>query len=645
MPVITFSDGNKRKYKNSISILDIVRDVSPNLIQDCIFGYMNNVSINKNALINNDVTIKIMYKNDQETLNIIRNSCIYILGKAVKTLWPTAKIANYSILNKGFYLDIEVDFSFNQNNLKLLETLMFDIIKKKHKFKVKIVAWKKAYEIFKDRLETYKLIILDEILMNNNLEYNISLCSLNKYVDFCKNGMVTPDVSVCKYFKLQKFSGVYWKNSKDNKVLQRIYGTAWSTKDQLENYCDQINNMDKRDHRKISRSLDLYHIQEDLPGMIFWHHNGWIIFKELKQFMRVKLKEYNYEEVNTPIIMNKKIWKDSGHLDNYYQSIFMTSSDNAQYGIKPMSCPGHVQIFNNALRSYKELPIRLSEFGSCHRKESSGSLHGLMRIRNFTQDDAHIFCRDNQIRAEISNCIKMVYDVYKIFGFKKILVKLSTRPKNRIGNDVTWDRAERDLADALKENNISFEYQNGEGAFYGPKIEISLLDCLDRIWQCATIQLDFCLPLNLNTYYINEKNQRAVPILIHRAILGSIERFIGILIEEYSGNFPTWLSPIQVLLVNVNQNHCTYVKRLFKLFLKNNIRVKLDLRNEKINFKIRESIICKVPYVIICGNREVEQSKITIRVRTGKSFLMNIQEFILILKKEINNRSLNNMGE
>ncbi|QCI23154.1 threonine--tRNA ligase [Buchnera aphidicola] len=637
MPVITMFDGQKITYKNAISVLDIVKNVSPELVKNCCFGYVNNVSVNKNTVIDYDANIRIIYDNDPIFLNIIRSACIGVLGYAVKELWPDSKIGYSSITENGFYCDIDIDFAFTDSDLNLLEMRMLDISNRRYDVDVKQVTWNRAYEIFENCFEIYKLSILKR---DFNIDQLVSLCFYQKYVDF-KIEIPVPNVSFCRYFKLQKFSGVYWNRKKENKILQRIYGTAWSTLIELKNHLEYIDQYKIRDHRRISKILDLYHIQEDSPGMIFWHHNGMIIFRELKKFIREKLEKYQYQEVQTPLIMNKKIWKNSGHLDNYQHLMFMTASESSIYGIKPMNCPGHVQIFNNTLHSYRDLPIRISEFGSCHRNEPSGSLHGLMRIRHFTQDDAHIFCRRDQVRDEISNCIKMIYDVYEIFGFKKSLVKLSTRPDNRIGNDAIWDQAENDLAMSLKENNILFEYQKGEGAFYGPKIELSLLDSLGRIWQCATIQLDFYLPMNLGSFYVDKNNEKKVPIIIHRAILGSLERFIGILIENYSGNFPTWLSPVQVVCISVNNNHIVYVKDLFNTFFSVGIRVKLDIRNQKVGFKIREQIIKKIPYIVICGDKEVVSNKITFRTRSGKHIqLIDIQYFIKKLQQEIVNRNL-----
>lgn len=643
MPLITFYDGTSRLYRHSISILDLSKDISFNSEKYCIFGYVNHVSVDKHFIIKRDSLVKIIYQTDKLALDSIRNTCSYLLGKAVKELWPDSKISENCILENGFYCDIDVNFSFKEKDLDILEFHMRKIVYREYIIDVKKVSKQEACNIFEISNEIYKVFVLKKLdSLSNNL---VSLCFHEGYVDI-QNGISVPNISFCQNFKLQKFSGVYWNNDEKNRVLQRIYGTAWITEKELKDFLKNYDILEKRDHRKISKELDLYHIQEDLPGMIFWHNHGLVIFRKLKDFMRIKLEEYNYQEVKTPLMMNKKLWKDSGHLDNYKKSMFMVTSGNFQYGLKPMNCPGHVKIFSNSLRSYRDLPIRISEFGSCHRNEPSGSLHGLMRIRNFTQDDAHIFCREDQICSEVSNCIKMVYDVYKVFGFSKILVKLSTRPKFRIGNDILWSKAEHDLEKSLRDNSIVFEYQHGEGAFYGPKIELSLSDSLGRIWQCATIQLDFYLPKNLNAFYIDSDNIKKFPIVVHRAILGSIERFIGILIEEYSGNFPTWLAPIQVILTSIRDSNFEYLRMLYKEFYVEGIRAELDLRNEKISFKIREYSIRKIPYIIICGDKEVNSNTITLRTRSGKNFsCIKLQYFIRKIKQEIHNYSYKQMEE
>ena len=454
------------------------------------------------------------------------------------------------------------------------------------------------------------------------------------------------DQRFCHLFKLMKTAGAYWRGDSNNKMLQRIYGTAWADKKALNAYLQRLEEAAKRDHRKIGKQLDLYHMQEEAPGMVFWHNDGWTIFRELEVFVRTKLKEYQYQEVKGPFMMDRVLWEKTGHWDNYKDAMFTTSSENREYCIKPMNCPGHVQIFNQGLKSYRDLPLRMAEFGSCHRNEPSGSLHGLMRVRGFTQDDAHIFCTEEQIRDEVNGCIRLVYDMYITFGFEKIVVKLSTRPEKRIGSDEMWDRAEADLAVALEENNIPFEYQLGEGAFYGPKIEFTLYDCLDRAWQCGTVQLDFSLPSRLSASYVGEDNERKVPVMIHRAILGSMERFIGILTEEFAGFFPTWLAPVQVVIMNITDSQSEYVNELTQKLSNAGIRVKADLRNEKIGFKIREHTLRRVPYMLVCGDKEVESGKVAVRTRRGKDLgSMDVNEVIEKLQQEIRSRSLKQLEE
>ncbi|MGL5302799.1 MAG: threonine--tRNA ligase, partial [Aeromonas sp.] len=466
-----------------------------------------------------------------------------------------------------------------------------------------------------------------------------------EYIDMCR-GPHVPNMRHCHHFKLQKMSGAYWRGDSNNKMLQRIYGTAWADKKQLKAYLQRLEEASKRDHRKIGKQLDLYHMQEEAPGMVFWHNDGWTIFRELETFIRGKLKEYDYQEVKGPMMMDRVLWERSGHWEKYAQAMFTTQSENREYAIKPMNCPGHVQIFNQGLKSYRDLPLRMAEFGSCHRNEPSGSLHGLMRVRGFTQDDAHIFCTEEQIMEEVSGCIRMVYDVYGTFGFENIVVKLSTRPEQRIGSDEAWDRAEAALAEALDINGLKYDLQPGEGAFYGPKIEFTLHDCLDRAWQCGTVQLDFALPGRLGAAYVGENNERHVPVMIHRAILGSIERFIGILTEEYAGLFPTWLAPTQAVVMNITDNQADYAVKVAKALNDAGIRAKADLRNEKIGFKIREHTLKRVPFMLVCGDKEVEADKIAVRTRKGTDLgTYPVEEFIALLTQEVQTRGQKKVEE
>ncbi|QFQ32861.1 threonine--tRNA ligase [Buchnera aphidicola (Aphis fabae)] len=642
MPVIRFCDGSKEIYEHSISLIEILKHKYPNIIQSLIAISVNGNFSNLNTVITQDSSIKFISKKDLDALNIIRYSCIQLLNYSVKKIWPLCQIVESKITSNGFYCDIDIKNRILEKDLVLIEKEMKTLLNKKYNILNKKVSFNYALKKFEKQSDTYKIDLIKSNFIENDI---ISLYYHENYIDF-DIGMQVFNIKFCKYFKLEKIGGVYWKGNKKNKMLQRIYGTAWLNQEELDKYLSYIAEVKKRDHRKINQYLKLYHMQDESPGMIFWHNNGWIIFNELENFVREKLKEYEYKEVKTPLLIDKSIWGTSGHWDNYKDAIFTTSSENREYCIKPMNCPGHVQIFNIGLKSYRDLPIRMAEFGSCHRNESSGSLHGLMRVRNFTQDDAHIFCTQEQIHSEINNCIKMIYDLYSIFNFKKILVKFSTRPKKRIGNDLIWDKAETDLSNALIRNNLEFEHQLGEGAFYGPKIEFILQDSLNRSWQCGTIQLDFYLPRRLNSFYINEYNEKKTPIIIHRAILGSIERFIGILIEECSGKLPTWLSPIQVIVIAIKNVDAIYVNKIVKKFNVLKIRVESDLRNEKIGLKIREHTLRQIPYILICGEKEVKTNTVSIRSRNGSNFgIMDVDLFIKKLQKEIFTRSFFQMEE
>lgn len=642
MPVITLPDGSQRQFDHAVSVMEIAGDIGPGLAKACIAGRVNGELVDASDLINANANVAIITAKDQEGLEILRHSCAHLLGHAIKQLWPDTKMAIGPVIDNGFYYDIDLDHILTQEDLDRLEQRMhaladrdYDVIKKK-------VSWQEARDTFVTRNEPYKVAILDK---NVSRDDQPGLYHHEEYIDMCR-GPHVPNMRFCHHFKLQKLAGAYWRGDSKNKMLQRIYGTAWADKKELKAYLQRLEEAAKRDHRKIGKQLDLYHMQEEAPGMVFWHNDGWTIFRELEAFVRSKLKTYQYQEVKGPLMMDRVLWEKTGHWDNYKDAMFTTSSENREYCIKPMNCPGHVQIFNQGLKSYRDLPLRMAEFGSCHRNEPSGSLHGLMRVRGFTQDDAHIFCTEDQIRPEVNSCIQMVYDMYSTFGFEKIVVKLSTRPEKRIGSDEIWTRAEEDLAEALKENNILFEYQPGEGAFYGPKIEFTLYDCLDRAWQCGTIQLDFSLPSRLNASYVGENNERFVPVMIHRAILGSMERFIGILTEEFAGFYPTWLAPVQVVVINITDSQSDYVEKLTKKLQAEGIRVKSDLRNEKIGFKIREHTLHRVPYMLVCGDKEVETSKVSVRTRRGKDLgMMGVDEVIDKLQQEICSRSLHQLEE
>ncbi|MGL5030413.1 MAG: threonine--tRNA ligase [Aeromonas sp.] len=642
MPIITLPDGSQRQFDHAVSVMDVAADIGPGLAKACIAGRVNGELVDACELIEADAALAIITAKDEDGLDILRHSCAHLLGHAIKQLWPQTKMAIGPVIDNGFYYDVDLDRTLTDEDLAALEERMLALVAKDYEVIKKKVSWQEARDVFESRGEQYKVEILDQNVARDDKP---GLYHHEEYIDMCR-GPHVPNMRHCHHFKLQKMSGAYWRGDSNNKMLQRIYGTAWADKKQLKAYLQRLEEASKRDHRKIGKQLDLYHMQEEAPGMVFWHNDGWTIFRELETFIRGKLKEYDYQEVKGPMMMDRVLWERSGHWEKYAQAMFTTQSENREYAIKPMNCPGHVQIFNQGLKSYRDLPLRMAEFGSCHRNEPSGSLHGLMRVRGFTQDDAHIFCTEEQIMEEVSGCIRMVYDVYGTFGFENIVVKLSTRPEQRIGSDEAWDRAEAALAEALDINGLKYDLQPGEGAFYGPKIEFTLHDCLDRAWQCGTVQLDFALPGRLGAAYVGENNERHVPVMIHRAILGSIERFIGILTEEYAGLFPTWLAPTQAVVMNITDNQADYAVKVAKALNDAGIRAKADLRNEKIGFKIREHTLKRVPFMLVCGDKEVEADKIAVRTRKGTDLgTYPVEEFIALLTQEVQTRGQKKVEE
>nr|MBQ5525708.1 threonine--tRNA ligase [Succinivibrionaceae bacterium] len=613
MPVITLPDGSQRNYDHVVTVMDVARDIGPGLAKACIAGKVNGKLCDACDPIESDATLSIITSKDKEGVEIIRHSCAHLLGHALKELYPEAKMAIGPVIDNGFYYDVDIDHALSDEELQKLEERMHELAAKEYDVVKEKVTWQQAYDVFKARNEPYKMKILEE---NISKDDHPGLYHHLEYIDMCR-GPHVPNMRFCKHFKLTKTSGAYWRGNSKNKMLQRIYGTAWPDKKQLDEYLNMLAEAAKRDHRKLGKQLDLFHIQEEAPGMVFWHNDGWTIYRGLQDFVRTKLQQYGYIEVHTPQIMDRVLWEKSGHWAKYHDNMFTTKSENREYAIKPMNCPGHIQIFNQKLRSYRDLPIRMAEFGNCLRNEPSGSLHGLMRVRGFTQDDAHLFVREDQIMSEVSGCIKMVFDIYKTFGFNRVDIKLSLRPEKRIGDDAMWDRAEKDLADALKENGLSYELQPGEGAFYGPKIEFTLYDSLGRAWQCGTVQLDFALPGRLDASYIAEDGSKKVPVMIHRAVLGSLERFIGILTENFAGYFPVWLAPVQVEVMNITDHQIDYVNKVVSVLRSHGIRVKSDLRNEKIGFKIREHTLLRVPFLVVCGDKEMESGEVAVRTRRG----------------------------
>ena len=642
MPIITLPDGSQRQFDHPVSVLEVAQDIGAGLAKATIAGRVNGERRDACDMIEQDATLEIITAKDEDGLEIIRHSCAHLFGHAIKQLFPDVKMAIGPTIENGFYYDIDLDRSLTQEDLDAIEKRMLELAKTNYDVVKKRVTWQEARDTFEKRGEPYKMAILDE-----NIERTATPALYHhlEYIDMCR-GPHVPNMRFCQHFKLQKVAGAYWRGDSKNKMLQRIYGTAWADKKQLAEYLTRLEEAAKRDHRKIGKALDLYHMQEEAPGMVFWHNDGWTIFRELETFVRTKLKQYDYQEVKGPFMMDRVLWEKTGHWQNYADLMFTTQSENREYAIKPMNCPGHVQIFNQGLKSYRDLPIRMAEFGSCHRNEPSGSLHGLMRVRGFTQDDAHIFCTEDQIESEVTSCIKMVYDIYSTFGFTNIAVKLSTRPENRIGSDEMWDRAEAGLAAALAHNGLEYEIQEGEGAFYGPKIEFALRDSIGREWQCGTVQLDFALPGRLDATYVAEDNSRKTPVMIHRAILGSIERFIGIITEEYAGFFPAWLAPTQAVVMNITDSQADYVQKVAKQLSDVGLRVKTDLRNEKVGFKIREHTLRRVPYMLVCGDKEIAEGKVAVRTRKGADLgTFTVEKFAEILKNQVRSRELKLLNE
>ena len=619
-------ENKKISISSSESIAEIV---SSNFdYSDIIAAKINDSLVDLSEKISGDCSIELVKSSDPEGLEIIRHTCAHVFGHAIKQIYPNTKMVIGPVIDNGFYYDIYAENSISEKELSQIEILMRKLSKKKYKIIREVVSKEKAIKIFKDRNEDYKLKIIDEIPDNEI----IAVYHHEEYIDMCR-GPHLINTKHLNAFKLTKVSGSYWKGDSKNQPLQRIYGTAWNNKNALADYLKKLSEAEKRDHRKLGKKLDLFHFQEESPGMVFWHDNGWTLFNIVKDYIASYLKENNYQIINTPQVLDKSLWKKSGHLDKFSELIFDVSSENREYAIKPMSCPGHIQVYNQGLKSYKDLPIKLAEFGLVHRNEPSGTLHGLMRIRAFTQDDAHIFCTPDQIEEEIKILIDNIYNIYKAFGFTDIKIELSTRPDEKVGSEAIWDKAEDALKAALDSKSIKWQLNTGDGAFYGPKIDFSLKDSLDRVWQLGTIQLDFSMPTRLDANYIDNNGDKAPPVMIHRAILGSLERFIGILIEEHGGNLPLWLSPVQAVILNITESQNDYCNQIHNKLTKSSIRTKIDLRNEKISYKIREHSVKRVPYMIVVGDKEVENNKISIRTRDGDDMgIMDVDKFIKMVE-------------
>ncbi|MAJ90575.1 MAG: threonine--tRNA ligase [Legionellales bacterium] len=630
MPTITLPDNTQREYKEPLSIMQVAQDIGPGLGKATIAGYINDELHDACELVENDAHLRIITNNDPEGIEIIRHSFAHLMGHAIKQLFPDVKMAIGPVIQDGFYYDVDTKTPLTPDDVQRIETRMKELIKKDYDVIRKVVSRDKAMQTFIKRDEPYKQEIIDEIPENEI----IKLYYHEEYTDMCR-GPHVPNTRHLRYFKLTKLAGAYWRGNSKNKMLQRIYGTAWKDNKSMKQYLVQLEEAEKRDHRKLGKKQDLFHFQEEAPGMVFWHQKGWSIYKVIEEYISEKMKQHNYEEIHTPQVVDISLWKQSGHWDKFRDDMFTTSSENRDYAIKPMNCPCHVQVFNQGLKSYRELPIRLAEFGSCHRNEASGTLHGLMRARNFIQDDAHIFCTEEQIQDEVSNFITMLFEVYNDFGFDEIIIKFSTRPENRVGSDEIWDKAENALKLAIEKNKLECELQPGEGAFYGPKIEFSLKDCIGRIWQCGTIQVDFSMPELLGASYIAEDSSKHTPVMLHRAVVGSMERFIGILIENYAGSYPVWLAPVQVVVISITENQSKYTKKVSNLLKKQGFRVEHDLRNETIGLKIRDHAMQRVPYQIILGAREQEESTVAVRTRNSEDLgSMTLEDFIKRLKDD-----------
>ena len=627
---ITLPDGSVRQYESPVTVAQIAASIGAGLAKATVAGKVNGKLVDACDPITEDSTVQIITPKDQEGVEIIRHSCAHLVGHAVKQLYPNAKMVIGPVIEEGFYYDIATEKPFTPEDVAAIETRMKELIAEDYDV-IKIMTPRaETIKIFQDRGEEYKLRLIDDMPEVEAM----GMYHHQEYVDMCR-GPHVPNTRFLKNFKLTKLAGAYWRGDSNNEMLQRIYGTAWATKDELKAYIQRIEEAEKRDHRKLGKQLDLFHLQDEAPGMVFWHPKGWALWQTIEQHMRKELNAAGYKEVKTPQIMDKTFWEKSGHWDNYKDNMFVTSSEKREYAVKPMNCPGHVQIFNNGLRSYRDLPMRLAEFGSCHRNEPSGALHGLMRVRGFVQDDAHIFCTEDQIVSEARAFNELLVRIYKQFGFHDVSVKLSLRPEKRAGSDDVWDKAEQGLREALTACGVEWDELPGEGAFYGPKIEYHVKDALGRSWQCGTLQLDFVLPERLDAEYVTENNDRARPVMLHRAILGSLERFIGILIENHAGSFPLWLAPVQMVIMNITENQADYCREVAAKLQAAGFRVELDLRNEKIGYKIRDNSQYRFPYQIVVGDKEKQENKVAVRRKAEDLGSLDLDDFIAQLQQEI----------
>lgn len=634
MPIITLPDGSQKTFDHPVTVEEIAFAIGKGLGKAAIAGSVNGKLFDTFYQIKNDSEIRIITDRDPEGLDIIRHSTAHLLAHAVKTLFPTAQVTIGPVIENGFYYDFAFSKPFTTEDLEKIESKMYELAKQNFKVSRQTLSRKEAIQFFKNLGEEFKVKIIQDIPENEVL----TIYHQDDFADLCR-GPHIPHTGMLKAFKLTKVSGAYWRGDSNNEMLQRIYGTAWQDKKSLDDYLKNLEEAEKRDHRKLAKTMDLFHIQEEAPGMIFWHDNGWQIYQQIKQYIRQRITENAYEEVSTPQIVDLSLWKKSGHWEMFNEEMFTVNTDDRHYAIKPMSCPCHVQIFKQGLRSYRDLPVRLAEFGFLYRNEMSGAMHGLMRVRQLAQDDAHIFCTESQIQTESIQVIELLMDVYRDFGFNDITIRLATRPEKRLGSDELWDHAEKALAEALKDCGLTYTVCPGEGAFYGPKIEFHLKDCLNRTWQCGTLQLDYAQPQRLEAFYISEEGSKQFPVMLHRAILGSFERFIGILLEHYAGKLPAWLAPVQVCVMNITDKQRDYVEHITQALKTKKLRVKSDLRNEKIGFKIREHTLKNVPYLLVIGDREVESSTVSVRTQEGADLGgMSLEAFLSVIQESINKR-------
>ncbi len=630
MPIITLPDGSTKSFDQALTVFEVAKSIGSGLAKATLAGKVDDEMVDASFLIESDASVSIITAKDEEGLDVIRHSTAHLLAQATQMLYPDAQVTIGPVIDNGFFYDFAYKDGFSEGDLAKIEKNMKKLVKQSLKIERSEMGRDEAVEFFKAKGEHYKAEIIGSIPADQTL----SLYQQGDFIDLCR-GPHVPSTSRLKAFKLMKLAGAYWRGDSNNEMLQRVYGTAWATKEDLEAHLHRLEEAEKRDHRKIGKTQDLFHMQEEAPGMVFWHEKGWTLYQIVEQYMRDVFRDNDYKEVHTPQLIDRTLWEKSGHWDKFGDAMFTTNSENRDYAVKPMNCPAHIQIFNQGLKSYRDLPLRLAEFGSCHRNEPSGTLHGIMRVRNFVQDDGHIFCAADQIQSEVSNFIDLTFNVYKHFGFENVDIKLSTRPEKRVGSDEVWDKAEAALAEALDAKGIKWELQEGEGAFYGPKIEFVLKDCLDREWQCGTLQVDFSMPERLDAHYIAQDNSKQTPVMLHRAIVGSLERFVGILIEHYEGAFPSWLAPIQAVVLNISEKQLDFVKDVNKKLKKQGLRVISDLRNEKIGFKIREHSMQRYPYILVAGKREMENNEISVRRRGGEDLgSMSIEAFVALVKKE-----------